>query len=65
MKLMEPFLDALLLDIRATAAETRRAGLRPVALYMGGGTPTTPRSCVIKTMVYPNSFCKSLISLII
>ena len=42
MKLMEPFLDALLLDIRATAAETRRAGLRPVALYMGGGTPTTP-----------------------
>lgn len=41
MKLMEPFLDALLLDIRATAAETRRAGLRPVALYMGGGTPTT------------------------
>ena len=41
MKLMEPFLDALLLDIRATAAETRRAGLRPVALYIGGGTPTT------------------------
>lgn len=41
MKLMEPFLDTLLLDIRATAAETRRAGLRPVALYMGGGTPTT------------------------
>ena len=41
MKLMEPFLDALLLDIRATAAETRRAGLRPVARYMGGGTPTT------------------------
>ena len=41
MKLMEPFLDALLLDLRATAAETRRAGLRPVALYMGGGTPTT------------------------
>ena len=41
MKLMEPFLDELLLDIRATAAETRRAGLRPVALYMGGGTPTT------------------------
>ena len=41
MKLMEPFLDVLLLDIRATAAETRRAGLRPVALYMGGGTPTT------------------------
>ena len=41
MKLMEPFLDALLLDIRATAAETRLAGLRPVAHYMGGGTPTT------------------------
>ena len=41
MNLVEPFLDALLLVIRATAAETRLAGLRPVALYMGGGTPTT------------------------
>lgn len=41
MKLIEPFLQALLLDIDATAATVRRAGLRPVALYMGGGTPTT------------------------
>ena len=41
MKLMEPFLDALMQDIEATAAEVRRLGLRPAALYMGGGTPTT------------------------
>ena len=41
MKLIEPYLDALMLDIEATAAEVRRLGLRPVSLYMGGGTPTT------------------------
>ena len=41
MKLIEPFMDALMLDIEATAAQLRRAGLRPVSLYMGGGTPTT------------------------
>ena len=41
MKLIEPFMDALMLDIEATAAEVRRAGLRPVSIYMGGGTPTT------------------------
>ena len=37
MKLIEPFMDALMLDIEATAAEVRRAGLRPVSIYMGGG----------------------------
>ena len=41
MKLMEPFLDALLQELHATAAQVRSLGLRPVALYMGGGTPTT------------------------
>ena len=41
MKLIEPFMDTLMLDIEATAAEVRRAGLRPVSIYMGGGTPTT------------------------
>ena len=33
MKLIEPFMDALMLDIEATAAQLRRAGLRPVSLY--------------------------------
>lgn len=41
MRLIEPFLDTLMQDIEATAAEVRRLGLRPAALYIGGGTPTT------------------------
>ena len=41
MALIQPFLDALLLEIAATAAAVREAGLRPVSLYLGGGTPTT------------------------
>ena len=41
MKLIEPFLDALEKEIAATAAQVRALGLRPVSLYMGGGTPTT------------------------
>ena len=41
MKLISPFMEALLMDIDATAESVRRAGLRPVAIYMGGGTPTT------------------------
>ena len=36
-----PFLEALLQDVDATAAAVRDMGLRPVSLYMGGGTPTT------------------------
>ena len=41
MKLVPQFFDALMEDISATGAAVRRAGLHPVALYMGGGTPTT------------------------
>ena len=41
MKLVPQFLDALWQDIAATGEAVRKAGLRPVALYMGGGTPTT------------------------
>lgn len=41
MKLIKPFMEALLRDISATAAEVRRLGLRVVSVYMGGGTPTT------------------------
>lgn len=41
MKLVPPFLEALSADIEATAAAVSAAGLRPVSLYMGGGTPTT------------------------
>ena len=41
MKLMEPFLEALLHEVRATAEQVRRLGLRVISVYMGGGTPTT------------------------
>ena len=41
MGLIEPFLDALEKEIEATGAQAQALGLRPVALYFGGGTPTT------------------------
>jgi len=41
MKLIAPFLQALLREIEATAAEVNRLGLRVVSIYFGGGTPTT------------------------
>ena len=40
-KLIEPYLEALLREISATGETVRRLGLRPAALYIGGGTPTT------------------------
>ena len=41
MKLMEPFLEALLQELRATAEQVKALGLRVISIYMGGGTPTT------------------------
>ena len=41
IKLIPPFLDALALEIDATAKAVRELGLRVVSIYMGGGTPTT------------------------
>lgn len=41
MGLIPAFLEALYREIAAVAAIVRRCGLRPVALYFGGGTPTT------------------------
>ncbi len=40
-KLVEPYLDALTREIARTGAQARADGQRPVALYFGGGTPTT------------------------
>ena len=39
--LVEPYVDALVEEIRSGGEMTRRAGLRVRAFYMGGGTPTT------------------------
>ena len=41
MALIAPFLEALEREIAATAEAVRTLGLRPVSIYMGGGTPTT------------------------
>lgn len=41
MKLVEPFLQALFLELDATARQVREHCLRPISIYMGGGTPTT------------------------
>lgn len=39
--LIEPYLEALIKEIRAAGRITRELGLRSVSLYIGGGTPTT------------------------
>ena len=39
--LIEPYVEALIQEIRAGGEMVRRQGLRVRALYMGGGTPTT------------------------
>lgn len=40
-KLMDPYYDLLLLEVEKTAQVTKALGLSPVAVYIGGGTPTT------------------------
>ena len=47
-KLLTEYLPALYKEIDATAKAVKETGLRPVALYIGGGTPTTlsaPQLC--------------------
>jgi len=41
MKLIPPFLDALYREIDETGKVLERLSLHPIALYLGGGTPTT------------------------
>ena len=41
LKLIDPFLDALSREIRATGAMLAGAGLKVRTVYFGGGTPTT------------------------
>ncbi len=40
MSLIGPFMETLLREIRETGKIVRAAGVRPVTVYMGGGTPT-------------------------
>ena len=41
LSLLEPYLDALVQEIRAVGALLRRSGRRVRSVYFGGGTPTT------------------------
>ena len=41
MKLIPPFLDALMREIDAAADAVNELGLSVISIYMGGGTPTT------------------------
>lgn len=41
MKLIPPFMDALMQEIDATAKAVNELGLNVISIYMGGGTPTT------------------------
>ncbi|MEF9970823.1 MAG: coproporphyrinogen dehydrogenase HemZ [Oscillospiraceae bacterium] len=54
MALIPPFLSALHQEIEATAAVCQELSLRPVSLYMGGGTPTTLSAAEL------NSLCEKL-----
>lgn len=49
-KLMEPYLEALLVEIARTAADVRKDGQRVVSLYFGGGTPTTLTAEQLETL---------------
>ena len=51
MGLIPAFTDALARDIAATAGAARAAGLRPVAVYFGGGTPTTLSAAQLDAML--------------
>ena len=41
MKLISPFMDALIKEVDAVAEAVNKLGLRVISIYMGGGTPTT------------------------
>ncbi len=41
MKLISPFMDALMQELDAAAEAVSRLGLSVISVYMGGGTPTT------------------------
>ena len=41
MKLIPPFMYALMQELDAVADKVNKAGLRVISVYMGGGTPTT------------------------
>lgn len=63
MKLIPPFLEALEKEIEATGAELKKLGLRPVSLYMGGGTPTTLNAAQLERLCTKLEECFDLSAL--
>ena len=51
MKLIPDFVEAVQRDIRATAEAVRENSLRVVAVYFGGGTPTTLSPAQLETVL--------------
>lgn len=51
MALIPPFVEALLQDIRATARAVKESGSRVIAVYYGGGTPTTLSAQQLETVL--------------
>lgn len=60
MALIPPFVEALLLDIRATARALQEAGARVRAVYFGGGTPTTLSAAQLETVLAETVRCFDL-----
>jgi len=50
MHLVEPYLAALSREMEATGQVVRELGLRVVALYIGGGTPTTLTTAQLRAL---------------
>ena len=50
MKLIPSFLNALYHEIDATAEVVKELSLRPISIYMGGGTPTTLSAIELETL---------------
>lgn len=51
LRLIEPYLEALYLEIEATARLLRETGLRIVSVYIGGGTPTTLTAAQLEALL--------------
>lgn len=51
MKLIEPFLNALYLEIKKTGSVIKELGLRVISVYIGGGTPTTLEGVQLERLI--------------
>ena len=49
--LVQPYLDALLLEVKRTGELLRESGFRVRTLYIGGGTPTTLSTLQMQTLL--------------